>query len=543
MKNVFNKRNLIIFMCVLMVLSILLFALSFFMGIKYKQYENELYKLQYDSTWDVSKKDEANLTLIHKKSKSVIDISMIKLTEDLANKDIEDVVDSVKLDIKSKNPNYSLITENRAEITNKGYKGYEMLFEDTLSQAMVRIGKIDDKLFSIVYVADNNCFDILLDSVDNIVNNFEVKIEKFQLKTNSVKIPTTGISFSKQDDYSIQGETSEYEINSCQYNVKYSIPKEFKLKEWNTLYGSYSYGDINLRTKIVRYNIDKYITDAECYSGIENEKKRLEEYSKKEPEKYTNLRWENEKLNNDLCEGYIYKQTYDYNLMNWDGQVTTRKEEKIYLLYALDYLRTFIIEIESNKTSIDEKIIQAIKLNSFQKYGEDIDINIENGRLTGIMRYFCDYHKEKYYELKFSIPSQYVETDAQNNKYERRYFNGGQYNEELDKYDYEIVISLNNLSAERYIEYKKEECNNDYNINGNIKFLNKITDGNLEFVVYSLEYTTKTSGKKHNELFAVASLPDGGRYVVEVTAKNEKSIPVGVIGDFLSGNRLEIKTK
>jgi len=549
MNKILNKRRIILFMGILVLLSILLFVLSFFMGIKQKQYENELYKVQYDSTWKISKKDDMSLSLIHKKSKSNIDITMVELSEELASKEIEDLVDSIKLDIQSKNPNYSLITEHKAEITNREYRGYEMLFEDSSSQAMVRLGKIDDKLFSITYVAANECFDILLDSVDNVVDNFEVKIEKYDLKTEPLKIDTTGINYSKQDDYTIQEEVNEYEINNYKFNVKYSIPKDFDITDWDTTSGNFRLNEgleigqsIRVYAEVRKDNIYEFITDEKCYGGIASEKKSWNEKVEKEPDKYTNMKWESEKLDNDLCEAYIYKQSYDYNYTGLGSNQESSKREKIYMIYSLDYLRTFVISISSEGTSIDEKMIQTIKLNSFEKYGEDIDKNIENGELTGMMKSFCDYSKDKYYEIKYSIPTDYIEIDVDNNKYARKYFYGGEYNESLHRYEYTIHLDLSHLSSKYYMEDKEKECNNEYNVDGSVKFLKSVTDNEFEFKVYSQEYTRKEGGSKYHVLFAIADLSEGGRYIVEVTADAGKKIPVEVIDDFISGNTLEVKS-
>ena len=71
------------------------------------------------------------------------------------------------------NEGYALISVD--DYFKEDIESYSYLYEKDDEQALVNIYKKDKKLIIIYYVNSSNYFDIVLDSVDSILNSFEIK--------------------------------------------------------------------------------------------------------------------------------------------------------------------------------------------------------------------------------------------------------------------------------------------------------------------------------------------------------------------------------
>ena len=81
----------------------------------------------------------------------------------------QELIDELIYNIQKKNNDYKLISKKEDKLTKDEFNGYKLLYENEKEQVMVNLYKKSDKLVSIRYEANNDYFDILLDSVHNIV--------------------------------------------------------------------------------------------------------------------------------------------------------------------------------------------------------------------------------------------------------------------------------------------------------------------------------------------------------------------------------------
>ncbi|HPE14384.1 MAG TPA: hypothetical protein PLT65_00905 [Bacilli bacterium] len=169
-----KKKNLlaIIMIIILTILSItIIFSMIIDKGVK--NYKNDNFKLSYDKNWSIESKGDTSLKLVHK-SKSLFQVDIIVLDEKYKRSELSTLIDDVLNEIEKDNPNYSLINKTETTICKKGYDAYQYLYETDKEQAMISIGKSNDMIFILTYVADYSCFDILLDSVKEIIWSFQI---------------------------------------------------------------------------------------------------------------------------------------------------------------------------------------------------------------------------------------------------------------------------------------------------------------------------------------------------------------------------------
>ena len=121
-------------------------------SIQIKEYNNRNFKISYDNTWKVL--DDKNVL-----SDNYIDTPLSDL--------ISDIMDS----IEEQNKEYELISS--ANITDK-YEAYSFLYEYDMEQALVNIYKKDSKLIIVYYEANSEYYDIVLDSVDSMLDSLEI---------------------------------------------------------------------------------------------------------------------------------------------------------------------------------------------------------------------------------------------------------------------------------------------------------------------------------------------------------------------------------
>ena len=168
------------------------------------------YSLKYDNSWKIKEKKDNYVSLNHKSSKSLLKIEVIDLDKEYKYSDIDDLIDEIVYNIGEQNKTYKLISKQKDIFTKYEFKGYKLLYETETEQVMIMTFKKSDKLIVASYEAKNKYFDMLLDSVQNIVYNFNTTDENFELK-NSIKTETSEISFSESEDLDkILTDTKEY---------------------------------------------------------------------------------------------------------------------------------------------------------------------------------------------------------------------------------------------------------------------------------------------------------------------------------------------
>lgn len=160
------------YLLLIMVISLLLvFGISYSLNGKIKEFKNDDFKLSYDSTWKITDKSKG-LKLSHRKTDSIISIQCKILDNNYMDTKLSDIINDVMYSIESQNGDYKLI--NRLNSPSDEYESYSYLYENNDSQSLVNVYKKDNKLIMIYYYAQSEYFDIVLDSVDNILSSIEI---------------------------------------------------------------------------------------------------------------------------------------------------------------------------------------------------------------------------------------------------------------------------------------------------------------------------------------------------------------------------------
>lgn len=164
-------KKVLILIIVLILLSV---GISYSLKITIDEYSNNDFKVNYDSTWKKDKKGQSNgLYLIHKKSKAVLNIQAKILDRSYIDTKLKDIVGDIISSIEKQNDSPNLIS--RLDITNVNYEAYSYLYEVNNTQILVNIYKKDNKVIIAFYEAESEYYDIVLDSVDTILDSLEIK--------------------------------------------------------------------------------------------------------------------------------------------------------------------------------------------------------------------------------------------------------------------------------------------------------------------------------------------------------------------------------
>ena len=181
---IFKKYKITIITALVVLLigicSLILFN-SFTKNSSIKKVSEDTYAFEYDTTWKLKEKKKDSIVLKHS-SGSKITIQITELADEYRYATIDELIDELIYNIQKQNNDYKLISKKEDKLTKDEFNGYKLLYENEKEQVMVNLYKKSDKLVSIRYEANNDYFDILLDSVHNIVYNLDVKDKKFDLK-------------------------------------------------------------------------------------------------------------------------------------------------------------------------------------------------------------------------------------------------------------------------------------------------------------------------------------------------------------------------
>ncbi len=128
------------------------------------------FTVKYDNSWKRSATEEFKLK--HKKTGSILKIQSKVLEEKYVDTDLDEIVDDIIYSIEKQNEDYKLI--NMSKTDNKKYENYSYLYEKKKKQVLVSIYKKNNKIVISYYQADSQIYDIVLDSVDTILNSLEI---------------------------------------------------------------------------------------------------------------------------------------------------------------------------------------------------------------------------------------------------------------------------------------------------------------------------------------------------------------------------------
>ncbi len=156
---------------VIIVSIILTLGLSYAFRITLKEYRNDNFRVQYDSTWKLDN-DVNELKLIHKKTKSVLRIQSKELDTEYMDVSLKDIIIDIVDSIEKQNVDYKLI--NRKSNLDNDYESFSYLYENGMMQVLVNIYKNNNKLVIAYYEANSEYYDIVLDSVETLLNTLEI---------------------------------------------------------------------------------------------------------------------------------------------------------------------------------------------------------------------------------------------------------------------------------------------------------------------------------------------------------------------------------
>jgi len=461
-----------------------------------KEFKNNSYSFKYDTTWKIKDKDSQSITLEHNKG-SKLNIEIVSLQEEYRYSSIDDMLDELFYDIVIQNKDFKLLYKEKELVTKNEYDGYKMLYENNDSQAMVLISKKINKLIIFTYEAKNEYFDILLDSVQNIIYDFNTLEKKYDLAYN-LKLETSHIEYNDSVEVTkLLENTKQHEIASHNYYVKYSIPDQFKNGRIDSSSGYFKFegleeGTITLSVNIYNKNI---------YEHLDKEK-GLNVYSKwsifKTDEDYSKFEESLDKLFGDY-ESYVYKNSYYYDKVvtfdeNFNSNFTSELNENVILIYVLDRNHIILFEISSSKVAIPKELINMIKIDLSENYSSYFASTNKDGLIISKLKRLVNSDDQSVEEITLKLPEKYKEIDNSSilttNIYEKRNY-VLDYNEELEIYDYEIEYYLANkyTTMDDYASIVNSSFIHDYGDYKDLSYSGEKNINNKTFKIYDGWYT------------------------------------------------------
>ncbi len=503
-----------------------------------KELNEESYALNYDSTWDIKSKTENEIVLNHG-NEGKITIQISTLIDDYRYATIDELIDEVLYTMQQQNPSYHLLAKKKDKITQYEFEGYKILYENETEQVMVTLYKTGDKLILIRYEADNDYFDILLDSVQSIVYHLTIKEDHFELQ-NNLSLDMVSIAYDENTELdNVLNENKTYTIAKNNYYVEYAIPALFSQRTLDSSLGSFQLklasGNIDLTVNILNRNLYEYLDKNET-SNVYNNYKYY-----KTSEDYTDFQESLAKLESNY-ESYIYKNEY-YNSLR-DEQ----KEENVELMYALNNSHILIVTIKATGVPATQKLIQQIHINTSRNYASYVKIEKEDNFLIGVLQRFRDYNNKEIDYVKLKVPDKYEEIDKNNNLYlERNY--ALNYNEDKLFYDYEVHYGLTTLSDEAIIKsINSAYITSAYGEAHELIYTKDLTVNNKKFKVYEGGYTklsgimfTNTNREKYyvNKKVLFYEIPERGNLYIEING-NGKGLGDDILEE-LTNFTIEVK--
>lgn len=456
-------------------------------------FDNNYYDFNYDKTWQIKDKSDLSV-LLNNKEKASLNIELINIDDEYKYSDLTDIIDDLLYTINSQNSNYKLISKKEDRVTKLEYSGYKLLYENDESQAMITILKSGDKVVIFNYEALNKYFDILLDSVQNIIYNFALKPEKFEL-TSNITVNTEEMDYASNISLANKlTDTKDYTMASQNYEVNYSIPSIFKLKGFYSNYGDFEYqdsdGKIKITTGVYKVNMYDYIDSSKTIGTIYSDCS----YMKESPDTYKDLKEKISEFKIGDYSGYIYKISYTYHF------VDDRQEEKYIIAVAINKNHIFEVKIEGEGIKIPKKLIEQIKINSVNNYSSYIIRNVENGYFNVEFKQFKDYNYKDYYLINLKLPEKYREMPSYLNVYTKRYF-GLNYDHDNEVYQYDIVYDFSSYYVDTVIKSANSSMNSNskYGAVSEMQEEEPIILNDKKFMVYSGSYYKKGALYNSNE--------------------------------------------
>ncbi len=135
-----------------------------------KSFTSEGYSFTYDKSWKLTKKDNT-IKLIHKKTKSTLNIQCKTILDNYIDTSLSSIISDIVNSIEEQNPDYRLINKKN---TSDKLESYSYLYESEKEQVLVNIYKENNKIVIVYFISPTEYFDIILDSVDTILDSLEI---------------------------------------------------------------------------------------------------------------------------------------------------------------------------------------------------------------------------------------------------------------------------------------------------------------------------------------------------------------------------------
>jgi len=164
------------FFAVILIIDIILFYFAFFKDnrIKNKQYKNEYISFIYTSDYFIEEKNSKHISLIKEDESGEIIISINRLSDDVALRDKDIIINEVVNDFENKNQNYYVTYYGEYKTDN--YIVKDFLYDEETNTRQIDMNYIieNNKLILITYINNNEYFDLYEQNVLNIINSIKV---------------------------------------------------------------------------------------------------------------------------------------------------------------------------------------------------------------------------------------------------------------------------------------------------------------------------------------------------------------------------------
>ena len=311
--------------------------------------ENDYYTKYNSFLWKIDKNDDNGIKFLSKKNGANLNILIKQFEDDLQYSSNDEILDNILYIIQKQNVNCNLLNEEETLITKENYNGYKILYEENDNLILVTFYRLSNKIIVFIYESNNKYFDILLDSVNNIIYNFELKYEKYELEAN-LNINTVEMDYTEDNNViELLNETKKMQIIDDNYKIDYTIPSAFveEDSENNFQFDGLGTGrSITLEVKISNYKIYEYL-DNDIITSIYKKNKAY--YYKEEYKESVNI------IDKDIL-GYIYKNSY----------TDENKCENIEIIYEISrsYIISFIIKAKN--VGLPKELIDMININNIE---------------------------------------------------------------------------------------------------------------------------------------------------------------------------------
>lgn len=510
MKRIINIKTI----CIFSIIILLGLGYIFFTdNSNEKEYKNTTYSVKYNSIWKVNSSSDKKISLTHKRD-STLNIEIMDISDDYEYKSLDNIKDDILYSIEKQNKKYKLIASEKSSVTKNNYEGYKVLYENEDNQVLVVIAKKSNQIIIFTYEATSDYFDILLDSVNSIIYNFKIMEKEYSL-SYKLSLDLSNIKWKENDDIKLK-KNKAYEAADYNYLVKYSIPSNFIINDFDSTgqifkYQDLSSGNISISTSIQNINIYEYLDK-------ENKNKGLNlavDYIKKNKDTYKNIEENLNKLESKY-DSYVYKIAYTQKN---EYTKKTYNYEEVYLIYSLDKNHIFIIKIDSTNSAIPKELIDNINIDSTLKYANYINKNIVNGYLENHFKKKID--DKRYYDITLHAPTTYEELDKGYNIYAYKFF-GFNCDDDTSVCEYNIDYELTKSSMEIKLKY----ISSDYEITDN-NYIGKVTLNDKEFDCYEVNYDKKIpelnyENHSFNEKILFYKLEDNNYFIIKINRKDNK---------------------